>query len=160
MLRKLLPEWREMGTTRRAIEALWTPLAGGFGAGFGATISTGAWVLNVLLAIVGAVTFGAQHRSQRVSVVRGALSGVQFGALVLVGYHVFGHDSDAPAWLLPPQDVLLFLLLFTASLPLHQLGTWLRVRLSPDRLPEPAPQPAAAPATPEPAPAAVGPHPA
>jgi hypothetical protein len=161
VLRKLLPEWREMGTTRRAIEALWTPLAGGFGAGFGATISTGAWVLNVLLAIVGAVTFGAQHRSQRVAVARGAFSGALFGALVLVGSHVFGHSSDAPAWLLPPQDALLFLLLFTASLPLHQLGTWLRVRLSPDEapVPEPAPEPDPA-AAPEPALAAPPSEPA
>ena len=151
MLRKLLPEWREMGTTRRAIEALWTPLAGGFGAGFGATVSTGAWAFNLFLAIVGAVTFGAQHRSQPVAVVRGALSGVQFGLLVLVGYHVFGHDSDAPAWLLPPRDALLFLLLFTASLPLHQLGTWLRSRLDPDGAPAPEP---AVPAAREPATAA------
>jgi hypothetical protein len=82
---------------------------------------------------VGAVTFGAQHRSQRVAVGRAALSGVLFGALVLVAYHLFGHRSDAPSWLLPPQDALLFLLLFTASLPLHQLGTWLRLRLDPAR---------------------------
>ena len=162
VLRKLLPEWREMGTTRRAIEALWTPLAGGFGAGFGATVSTGAWAFNIFLAIVGAVTFGAQHRSQRVAVARAVLSGTLFGALVLVAYHVFGHSSDAPSWLLPPRDTLLFLLLFTASLPLHQLGTWLRLRLDPTPAPAPAPAPEPAVATarpvpsPTPEPAAAG----
>lgn len=145
MLRKLLPEWREMGKTRRAIEALWTPAAGGVGAAFGATVSTGAWVLNLILAILGAVTFGAQHRSQRVAVARGAFSGALFGACVVAGYHLFGHSSDAPAWLLPPQDTLLFLLLLTASLPLHQLGTWLRVRLSPDTPASPAAPAAEAP---------------
>jgi hypothetical protein len=164
VLRKLLPEWREMGKPRRAIEALWTPAAGGVGAAFGATVSTGAWVFNLILAIMGAVTFGAQHRSQRVAVARGAFSGALFGACVVAGYHLFGHSSDAPAWLLPPQDTLLFLLLLTASLPLHQLGTWLRVRLSPDRQPTPATPagPAEAPATaaPEPEPAAAGSRPA
>jgi hypothetical protein len=119
-----------MGTPRRAFEALWTPAAGGVGAAFGATLSTGAWILNVVLAIIGAIAIGAQHREQRVAVYRGVLSGGLFGVFVVAAYHVFGHRSDAPAWLLPPQDVLLFLLLFVPALPLHQLGAWLRVRLS------------------------------
>jgi hypothetical protein len=120
-----------MGSKRRAFEALWTPAAGGFGAAFGATLSTGAWVLNVVLAIAGAIVIGAQHREQRVAVGRGIVSGALFGAFVVAGYHVFGHESDAPAWLLPPHDVLLFLLLFVPAMPLHQLGAWLRTRLSP-----------------------------
>ena len=145
-----------MGTRRRAFEALWTPAAGGVGAAFGATLSTGAWVLNVFLAIVGAIAIGAQHRAQRVAVQRGALSGLLFAGFVVLGYHVFGHRSDAPAWLLPPHDVLLFLLLFVPALPLHQAGAWLRTRLQPvpaagtaveepvaqhaaERLPEPEP---------------------
>jgi hypothetical protein len=149
VLRKLLPEWREMGTTRRAIEALWTPAAGGIGAGFGATVSTGAWVFNVVLAIAGAVAFGAQHRSPRVAITRGALSGTLFGAGAVLGLHLFGHDTGGvPAWLLPPNDALLFLLLFTAALPLHHLGARLRTT----RDPLPAPVAAAPPATPEPAP--------
>ena len=120
-----------MGNKRRAFEALWTPAAGGVGAAFGATLSTGAWVLNVVLAVVGAIAIGAQHREQRAAVRRGILSGALFGVFVVAAYHVFGHRSDAPAWLLPPQDVLLFLLLFVPALPLHQLGAWLRTRLQP-----------------------------
>src|SRR5690242_16403326 len=124
-----------MGTTRRAFEALWTPGAGGVGAAFGATLSTGAWVLNVVLAIAGAIAIGAQHRVQRAAVRRGVLSGALFAGFVVLGYHLFGHRSDAPAWLLPPHDVLLFLLLFTPALPLHQLGAWLRARLQPEAEP-------------------------
>jgi hypothetical protein len=138
-----------MGIKRRAFEALWTPGAGGVGAAFGATLSTGAWVLNVVLAILGAIAIGAQHRSQRDAVRRGVLSGALFGGSVVAAYHLFGHRSDAPAWLLPPQDVLLFLLLFVPALPLHQLGAWLRTRLNPippaTAKPNPAPAPAPAP---------------
>jgi hypothetical protein len=151
VLRKLLPEWREMGTTRRAIEAVWTPAAGGIGAGFGATVSTGAWVFNVVLAIAGAVAFGAQHRSPRVAITRGALSGALFGAGAVLGLHLFGHDTGVPAWLLPPNDALLFLLLFTAALPLHQLGSRLRTTRDPLPAPTVAPAPSEA-APPEPAP--------
>jgi hypothetical protein len=144
-----------MGTKRRAFEALWTPAAGGVGAAFGATLSTGAWVLTVFLAIAGAIAIGAQHRDQRVAVQRGAFSGLLFAGFVVLAYHVFGHQSDAPVWLLPPHDVLLFLLLFVPALPLHQAGAWLRTRLQPvpaetpvveqpvvqepERLPEPEP---------------------
>jgi hypothetical protein len=127
-----------MGIKRRAFEAVWTPAAGGVGAAFGATLSTGAWVLNVFLAIVGAIAIGAQHREQRFAVRRGVLSGVLFAGFVVAAYHVFGHTRDAPVWLLPPQDVLLFLLLFVPALPLHQLGAWLRGRLHPAAVAEPA----------------------
>jgi hypothetical protein len=144
MLRRLLPEWREMGTARRAFEALWIPAAGGVGAAFGATVSTGGWVLNVVLAIVFAVAIGAQHRTQRDAVRRGLVSGALFGGFVVLGYHLFGHQSDAPAWLLPPHDTLLFLLLFVPAPPLHQLGAWLRTRLHPAA----APQQLATPPTP------------
>jgi hypothetical protein len=143
VLRKLLPEWREMGTARRAFEALWIPAAGGVGAAFGATVSTGGWVLNVVIAVVFAIAIGAQHRNQRDAVRRGLVSGALFGGFVVLGYHLFGHESDAPAWLLPEQDALLFLLLFVPATPLHQLGAWLRARLHPDTTPAPAPEPAA-----------------
>jgi hypothetical protein len=127
----LLPEWHDMGIKRRAFEALWTPGSAGVGAALGATNSTGAWVLNVALAILGAIAIGAQHRIQRDAVRRGMLSGTLYAGSVVAAYHAFGHRSDAPAWLLPPHDVPLFLLLFTAALPLHQLGTWLRTTLQP-----------------------------
>jgi hypothetical protein len=131
MLRKLFPEWRDMGTVRRAVDAFWTPGSAGVGAAFAATNSTGAWLLNLVFAILGAIGLGAQHRDQRVAVRRAALSGALYAGVAVTGYHLRGHGGDAPAWLLPPHDPLLFLLLFTASFPLHQLGAWLRTRLSP-----------------------------
>jgi hypothetical protein len=131
MLRRLFPEWHELGTKRRAFEAVWVPAAGGVGAAFGATVSTGAWVLNVVLATGFAVAIGAQHRDRWDAVRRGAVSGALFGGCVVAGYHLFGHETEAPAWLLPPQDLLLFLLLFVPALPLHLLGAWLRTHAQP-----------------------------
>lgn len=126
----LLPEWESMGTARRCVEAVVLPAVGGLTTGWQAGRSTPLYAVGVLLAALGAVWIGAQHRSARDAVWRGVLSGLIYASGVLIGLEQVGGNSPAPTWLVPDFSVLLFLMLAVPSVPLHRVGSVLRTRRS------------------------------
>jgi hypothetical protein len=125
----LLPEWDEMGPGRRLFEAIVVPASGGLGAGWVAASSTRLYVIDVVLAILGAVYIGAQHCTAAQAQRRGLVSGTLFGLMLLLGLYLGGGISPAPDWVVPPSPVLLFLMMAIPAVPLHRLGYTLRRRV-------------------------------
>lgn len=100
---RLLVPFAERSPAEQAIGGLVIPVL--FGAVCGVVLGWSAaayWVLQ-LVAALGGVAAGFEHRGARAGAVRGVVGGLLFGAGVLLGHAVAGTDatidSAAPAFL-------------------------------------------------------------
>ena len=114
--------WDAMGPARRVWEAFGAALVWGVICGLLLGESAGLYIAGGVLAALGAVVGGSQHRDLRGALLRGLAGGTTFGLAVLLGFELGG--AGEPAVELPDPRIGLLVLTIVPSLPLNGLG-WL-----------------------------------
>ena len=98
-----------------------------FGLGFVVGIALGlsaiAYVVLLVVAGLGGIAAGMEHRRPGIAALRGLMGGAIFGIALLVGHWVLGRDATVA---LPSPEALEVLITAVASVPLALLGVALR----------------------------------
>ena len=124
---KTSPLLEERSRSAQAVLALVVPAAYGVVTGYFLGVSESTYVILSLLAVVGGVGAGFDHRGAAAGAKRGLLGGVLFGAFVLIAHEIHGATAKAH---LPEPAILLVVITAVLGVALGALGGWLRGRVS------------------------------
>jgi NAD(P)-dependent dehydrogenase (short-subunit alcohol dehydrogenase family) len=102
----------------------------GFVVGIALDLSAIAYVVLLVVAVLGGVAAGMEHRRPGIAALRSLTSGASFGAALLVGHWLLGRDATV-ARALPNPEALEVLVTAVGSVPLALLGVALRRRMDP-----------------------------
>ncbi len=124
---KTSPLLEERSRSAQAVLALVVPAAYGVVTGYFLGVSESTYVILSVLAVVGGVGAGFDHRGAAAGAKRGLLGGVLFGAFVLIAHEIHGATAKAH---LPEPAILLVVITAVLGVALGALGGWLRGRVS------------------------------
>ena len=124
---KTSPLLEERSRPAQAVLALVVPAAYGVVTGYFLGVSESTYVILSVLAVVGGVGAGFDHRGAAAGAKRGLLGGVLFGAFVLIAHEIHGATAKAH---LPEPAILLVVITAVLGVALGALGGWLRGRVS------------------------------
>ena len=124
---KTSPLLEERSRPAQAVLALLVPAAYGVVTGYFLGVSESTYVILSVLAVVGGVGAGFDHRGAAAGAKRGLLGGVLFGAFVLIAHEIHGATAKAH---LPEPAILLVVITAVLGVALGALGGWLRGRVS------------------------------
>ena len=122
---RLPPLLEERPQGVQVLLAIVVPVVYGAFTGYFLGKSEGAWVVLNLLAAIGGVGAGFDHRDAAAGARRGALGGALFGAAVLIGHEIQGGDPKAS---IPSPGILLIVVTVAFGVALGALGGYLRRR--------------------------------
>ena len=124
---KTSPLLEERSRSAQAVLALVVPAAYGVVTGYFLGVSESTYVILSVLAVVGGVGAGFDHRGAAAGAKRGLLGGVLFGAFVLIAHEIHGATAKAH---LPEPAIVLVVITAVLGVALGALGGWLRGRVS------------------------------